>query len=256
MIQDFPLSEQSAPRIVARELLAMVGSGLLYPFGLAASKKRTPRRRLQRTVVLVHGYLGNRSTLFPLAAYLKLRGVGELIDFDYRSTEGIEPAAIALREFLRRRVRGGRVDLVCHSLGGLVARVYLQELGGARRVDRCITLGTPHHGTYNAYWVASRVGRELRPDSRLLARLDATRSVARAVRFTSIVAGSDNIVVPRVFAGAHDENAPGRDDVLHLPDLGHVGMLFSPRVFRAVAERLLKGPTLVSAASATKENSP
>jgi hypothetical protein len=48
-------------------------------------------------------------------------------------------------------------------LGGLVARVYLQQLGGARRVDHCITLATPHQGTYNSYWVASRVGRDLRP---------------------------------------------------------------------------------------------
>ena len=42
--------------------------------------------------------------------------------------------------------------------------------------------------------------------------------------------GSDNLVVPRVFAA--DE------DVVHIPGLGHVGLLFSPTVFRAVAERL------------------
>ena len=130
-------------------------------------------------------------------------------------------------------MRGGRIDLVCHSLGGLVARTWLQELGGARRVDRCITLGTPHQGTYNAYWLASRVGRELRPDSELLARLEASRPCAQQVRFTSIVAGSDNIVVPRVFSA--------NDEIVHLPDLGHVGLLFSPRVFRTVGE-LLRRP--------------
>ena len=126
---------------------------------------------------------------------------------------------------------GGRVDLVCHSLGGLVARVYLQQLGGARRVDQCITLGTPHRGTYNSYWVASRVGRELRPDSSLLARLEASTAQAERVRFLSVVAGSDNLVVPRVFA-AHEE-------VVRVPELGHVGMLFSHRVLHLVADRLL-----------------
>jgi hypothetical protein len=78
--------------------------------------------------------------------------------------------------------------------------------------------------------VASRVGRELRPDSALLKRLEQSRAAAERVRFTSIVAGSDNIIVPRVFAGD--------DDVVHVPHLGHVGMLFSPTVYRAVAERL------------------
>jgi triacylglycerol lipase len=140
-------------------------------------------------------------------------------------------------------VRGGRIDLVCHSLGGVVARCWLQELGGARRVDRCITLSSPHKGTYGAYWVAGRVGREMRPDSQILQRLEAGRAAAASVKFTSIVAGSDNIVFPRVFADysrrpASEEPGAAHDELVHMPDVGHVGMLFSPRVLRAVADRL------------------
>ena len=234
MIEDYPASAEPAGRLVARELLAMTASGILFPFALRSSGRRTARRADQRTVVLVHGYLANRASLWPLAAYLRARGVGALHAFDYRTTDGVERAAIALREHLRRTVRGGRIDLVCHSMGGLVARVYLQELGGARRVDRCITLGTPHRGTYSAYWLPTRVATAMRPGSPLLTRLARTRSAAGAVRFSSIVAGSDNLVLPRVFAA--DE------DVVHVPDLGHVGMLFSPTVFRAVAARLADPP--------------
>jgi pimeloyl-ACP methyl ester carboxylesterase len=196
-LRDFPPSDRSPSRIIGGELLAFAASSVLYPFGIRATRARTARRREQRTVVLVHGYLGNRSSFYPLSLYLKARGF----------------------------------DLVCHSLGGVIACMYLQMLGGARRVDRCITLGTPHRGTYNAYWLLSRVGRELRPDSRLLERLESTRGAASAVRFSSIVAGSDNIVIPRVFS-AMDE------DVVQVPDLGHLGLLFSPTVFRAVHERL------------------
>lgn len=107
----------------------------------------------------------------------------------------------------------------------------MQELGGARRVDRCITLGTPHRGTYNAYWITSRVGRQLRPDSTLMQRIETTKPAAARVRFTSAVGGSDNIIVPRVFSS--------HNDVVHVPNLGHIGMLFSPTVFRFVADRLL-----------------
>jgi pimeloyl-ACP methyl ester carboxylesterase len=213
-------------------LLAVGAASLLFPFGLRASPRSTPRKPAQRTVVLVHGYLANRSTLLPAAGYLRWRGFRQILAFNYRSSEGVERGAIALRDYLRRHVRGGRIDLVCHSLGGLVARVYVQELGGARRVDHCITLATPHYGTYNSYWVASRVGRELRPDSPLLARLGASRHKAERVRFLSVVAGSDNLVLPRVFA-AHEEE-------VRIPDLGHMGLLFSPRALRVVADRLLE----------------
>jgi triacylglycerol lipase len=234
--RDFPASGRPASVLVAREVAALAVFSLLYPFGFRAQKKRTARRAQQRTVVLVHGYGGNRTTFFPLSAYLKAHGVGQILAFDYRSAGGIEPAAHALKDYLRHAVRGGRVDLVCHSLGGLVARVYLEQLGGARRVDRCITLGTPHKGTYNAYWLASRIGRELRPDSAVLERLAASSGRPSTVLYTSIVAGSDNMVIPRVFAAG--------DDTVHVPDVGHLGMLFSPGVFRAVLDRLLpaQGP--------------
>src|SRR5438445_3207567 len=164
-VQDFPPSARSPSRLIGGELLALAASSLLYPFGLGASRRRTARRAEQRTVVFVHGYLGNRSSFYPLAGFLRMLGTGPLLSFSYSGAHGIEHAAIELRDALRRRVRGGRIDLVCHSLGGLIARTWLQLLGGARRVDRCIMLGTPDRGTYNAYWLLSRIGRELRPDS-------------------------------------------------------------------------------------------
>lgn len=43
------------------------------------------------------------------------------------------------------RFKNTKVDLLCHSHGGLVARAYLTKYGTGR-VARCITLGTPHHG--------------------------------------------------------------------------------------------------------------
>ena len=234
MIQDYPVSEQPTWRLIAQEALGVAAAAVLFPFGIRRSQRRTPRQQDQRTVVLVHGFLANRSTLFPLAAYLQLRGIKQVLSFNYDSGAGVEQAALALREYLRRHVRGGRIDLVCHSLGGLVARVYIQELGGSRRVDRCITLGTPHRGTYGSYWVWSRVGHELRPDSSLLSRLQASRRNASGVRFVSLIAGSDNLVVPRVFA-VHDHE-------VHLADLGHLSMLFSLRALRVVADHLTTSP--------------
>jgi len=232
VIRDYPTSSQPAWRLIAQEAAAFAAAGLLMPFGIRSPRRRTPRARDQRTVVLVHGYLANRSTLFPLAAYLRLRGLKQILQFNYDSRAGVERGALGLRAFLRQHVRGGRIDLVGHSLGGLVARVYVQELGGSRRVDRCVTLGTPHRGTYNSYWLWSRVGGELRPDSQLLARLGASRSAMQGVRFLSLIAGSDNLVIPRVFASHEQE--------IVIQDVGHLSMLFSPTVLRLVGDYLAK----------------
>lgn len=55
------------------------------------------------------------------------------------------------------------VAFVAHSLGGLIARSYLQELLGYRRTTVLITLATPHHGTlrannYDGYEIGGQEG--------------------------------------------------------------------------------------------------
>jgi pimeloyl-ACP methyl ester carboxylesterase len=61
----------------------------------------------------------------------------------------IEPA------LQRWRDQGGpyadaQVVFVCHSMGGLVARWYIEKCGGAEVTRKLITLGTPYRGAANA----------------------------------------------------------------------------------------------------------
>jgi hypothetical protein len=46
--------------------------------------------------------------------------------------------------------RDAKVVFICHSMGGLVARWYLDRCGGAAITRALITLGTPHRGSLNA----------------------------------------------------------------------------------------------------------
>ncbi|MFF8768585.1 hypothetical protein [Kitasatospora sp. NPDC015120] len=43
-----------------------------------------------------------------------------------------------------------KVRLICHSMGGLVARYWVECLGGAEITRQLITLGTPHRGSIGA----------------------------------------------------------------------------------------------------------
>ena len=52
------------------------------------------------------------------------------------------------REFTRDR--NARVCFLCHSMGGLIVRYYLEVLGGSDLTSRVITLGTPYSGSVKA----------------------------------------------------------------------------------------------------------
>jgi alpha/beta hydrolase family protein len=98
-----------------------------------------------RPVVLVHGFLGHPGQFRILARFLVGRGVRNFATFSYAPR--LDHAALAPE--LGRMVTAvcessgaAEVDVVGHSLGGLVARHVLESAAGAR-VRRLVTLGAP-----------------------------------------------------------------------------------------------------------------
>ncbi|MGH0029486.1 MAG: lipase family alpha/beta hydrolase [Myxococcota bacterium] len=229
MLTDFDRS--AVGRAIRREGLSFLVHGALYPFGRRTSGRPTPRDPSQRTLVFVHGLAANRSGFLPMQAMLRLAGHRNQIAVSYRSRGSIEALALRLKRELDRRVGGGRIDLVAHSMGGLVARFYVQQLGGDRRVDRLVTLGTPHHGTHAAGFVPSPLVRQLLPDGPFIRHLNALPAPERT-RVTSIVAGRDLLIQPVESA------ACPFGEVRRLDDAGHVELLFHPQVFAAVSTAL------------------
>jgi triacylglycerol lipase len=214
-------------RAILREGLSYLAHGLLLPLGARTSRHQGPRRRDTTTLVLLHGLAANRGGLLPLQAYLRATGHRNQFAFNYRSRGSVEALALRLKRELDSRIRGGRIDIVAHSMGGLVARWYLQQLGGARRVDRLITLGTPHCGTHAANFLPSALVRQLTPHSPFIRHLN-TLPAPEGVQVTSIMAGRDLLVQPSEAAGCPFGQR------LDFPDLGHVELLFRPQVFSAV----------------------
>src|SRR5205807_3374596 len=107
---------------------------------------------------------------------------------------GVRRIAASLSKIVDEIPAGARVHLVGHSLGGLVARWYVEELGGHDRVTQTIALAAPFGGAPAAARLPWLVGLDLVPHSEVLARL---RASARAeVPHLSIVGGSDQMVYP------------------------------------------------------------
>lgn len=232
MRSDFDAEE--VRRSIRNEALCLLAHVLLFPFGTWRSRHRTPRSAERRTLVLVHGLGANRSSFAPLQIYLRLAGFKDQLAFGYRPRGSIESLALQLKRTVDTQVKGGRIDMVTHSMGGLVSRFYLQHLGGARRVDRLITLGTPHHGTHAATFVPSALVRQLEPGSPFLRHLNGS-APPEGLRITSFAAGRDVLVQP-----IESALCPFGEERT-FDDLGHLGLLFSPRVFAAVAGALQVG---------------
>ncbi len=217
----------------------MLAHGLLLPFGWRHHTHVSERRPDQRTVVMVHGLAANRSGFFPLQAYLRACGHRRIYAINYRSAGSLEALALRLKREIDARIRGGRIDLVAHSMGGLVARFYLQQLGGARRVDRLVTLGTPHRGTHAANFVPSALVRQLLPEGPFIRHLNELPP-PEGVTVTSLVAGRDLLIQPV------DAAQCPFGECLRFEDLGHLELLFRPQVLEQIGRILESEPALGS----------
>ena len=45
------------------------------------------------------------------------------------------------------------IDVLGFSMGGVISRIWLQQLGGARRTHRFLSVGSPQQGTITAQWI-------------------------------------------------------------------------------------------------------
>ncbi len=125
----------------------------------------------------------------------------------------------------------GRVALVGHSMGGLVCRAYLQRHGGAK-IARLVTLGTPHHGSALAPIGYGGDAADMRPMAGWLRGLASAGQGEPPVPITSIYTWHDNFVAPQtsgILAGAKNVPRAG---------IGHLSLLYSPRVARLVEAEL------------------
>jgi triacylglycerol esterase/lipase EstA (alpha/beta hydrolase family) len=188
----------------------------------------------ERVAVFVHGFLAAGPVFDPLRAHVGDRCGVATLDFTYGPFLAFDEIARRFDRYLREHVPPGvRISLVGHSLGGLVARWWVQELGGAADVDRIVTMATPHAGTRSARFGFGPLARALVPESEVIARLAAGRHRASGIPHTTIVAGRDRMVTPPASAAQLDDAT-----VIWFDELGHNAMLYDARVHDAVCRLL------------------
>lgn len=188
-------------------------------------------------VVLVHGLFATAGVLRPLREQIEQHTGARTATFTYAPGPSIQRIAERLSELVRALPQGTRIHLVGHSVGGLVSRWYVQELGGDPRVVQTISAGTPFGGTSHARLFPAPVGRDIVPGSFLLSRL--RRTAHHGVPHFSI-AGADDQIVP---SGALFALGDG----IVIDGCGHNGLVYHPRTLSSVVLKV----RAVQAAAAT-----
>ncbi|MEV6455712.1 alpha/beta fold hydrolase [Streptomyces anulatus] len=191
-------------------------------------------------VVLLHGFIDNRSAFVVLRRALTRHGHRHLESLNYSPlTRDIRAAADLLGlhvEEICARTGHSRVDIVGHSLGGLIARYYVQRLGGDRRVRTLVTLGTPHGGTAVAPGAGIHpIVRQMRGGSSVIEELRTPAPDCRT-RFVSFWSELDQVMVP-VETACVDH--PDLDAVnVRVTGIGHLALPVHPTVAAAILEAL------------------
>ena len=208
------------------------------------SRRSIERRDVRRPIIVLQGFGCSNRVVLPLERRLR-SALGrstvrlESSSYTFDDIRVSAHAANGLVEALASRPGFEFVDIVGHSMGGLVAAYLLKHLDGSRRVRRVVTLGTPYRGTPAAvagallFGFTSRAIWQMTPGAPLLRELEAA-PVPRGSELTSIGAQLDRVVPERRTL----LEPSTRQRNFTIASANHVELLLSREVSTVIAEIL------------------
>jgi len=134
-------------RLVGTEVSALGAAALSMPLRLVVPLETfDPAAPHPTPVVFVHGFFGDPTNFLLLRSYLASGGMRNFASFSYPPRLDYQRLARRLGHAIDEFCLGTgarEVDIVGHSLGGLIAR-YLVEMDPRCPVRRLVTLGAPY----------------------------------------------------------------------------------------------------------------
>jgi len=203
------------------------------------AKVETAAADAQPPVLILHGFLGTRGSMYPLEAKLVADGftvfsfnLGTFNSRDIRRSAFLIHRKI---ETILAQTPIEKLDIVGHSMGGLIGLYYVKKLGGHNRVRRLVMMGTPLKGTWVALLGVATMGLwstsswQLLPRSRFLDEL-AQGPIPPETKVYSLAAARDWVCPPAStrLHGATQITVP----------LGHSSLVISDEVYRRLVAML------------------
>jgi triacylglycerol lipase len=219
-------------RIMTRELvLAALVQPLLPLFYFVGRKLGGGEGQ---PVVFVHGYFQNRADFLAIARHFRQKNLGPLYGFNYPWMASTAHNVDRLARFVAQvcaETKRPTVDLVAHSMGGIVCLEYIADDVHRARVRRCVTVASPHAGVLWGGPMIGAASREIRATSPFLAER-RTRPIA--VPCLSLFSAADNVVFPTTTSALQTRGGTDQE----APLAGHFSILFESSVMAAAADFL------------------
>ncbi len=154
---------------------------------------------MSHPVILVHGIFNSGYVFYSLKKKLEAKGLQcfapDLKPLDGR--KGIENWALQLKTAINNQYGETRkITLIGFSMGGIVARYYLQSFEGYKRVGSFFTISSPHHGSYLAYLYPGKGTKQLRPGNNFLNNLEKGEEVYQDMSVYSYWTPFDLMIIP------------------------------------------------------------
>jgi len=205
------------------------------PFGLPKNKYQTLRRG-ETPVLLLHGLFVNQSCWFWFKRQLRQQGFQNVVTMNlssWHSEEALTELLAKRVDELRHQLGVNKVSLVGHSMGGMIARNYIQLRGGHDKVEQFVCLGSPHHGSKLATFSMDPLGKLLIPNSDFLQRLN-NAPIPANTQVTNIYTNKDNMVLP------NSNNHLSWGEAVELDGMGHTSLLYRKAPIAATIAALKK----------------
>ncbi|MBX9769414.1 MAG: hypothetical protein K2X47_19215, partial [Bdellovibrionales bacterium] len=149
--------------------------------------------------------------------------------------------SLAVEEILLK-TQSKQIDVVAHSLGGIVSRYYMCLGEGRGKIKNLVTLGSPHQGTGASKLLGGLPFGALKSDLRggsYLMKLLYQTALPRGSTITSIYSEYDWTVWPQ--ANCEVDGIPSNSfKNVKVSDCGHIGLLYSSGVADIVMRTLSK----------------
>jgi triacylglycerol lipase len=181
-------------------------------------------------VVLIHGIDDTCAIFCKLEPYLQRLGwdVHSLDLIPNNGDVGLDRLAQQVNQFIQTTFAPNQaIDIVGFSMGGIISRYYIQRLGGIQRVQRFVTVSSPHFGTLTAYLRPNLGGNQMQPNSAFLWDLNQD-----AAALAQIWTPLDLVIVP----ARSSEMPVGKSCQVWVG--GHAWMVTDERSLASVAEAL------------------
>jgi triacylglycerol lipase len=202
--------------------------GKQFSFQMNSSLDRNP-------VILIHGIWDTKAIFSKMSARLTELGwcVYSLNLTPNDGSLGLDSLAKQLADYISETFDPEQaIDIVGYSMGGIVSRYYVQRLGGINRVQRFITISSPHKGTLTAYSLPLPGYLDMRPDSGLLRDLNQDVTVLKRINFTSMWTPFDIMILP----SSSSQMPVGKEIKLNV--MLHRQMVTEPQSINALVEEL------------------